>query len=196
MRRRTRRRLRRGYRRAESFLARRNRYAEPTGGLRLRPAALPDDREAILAVLRPEGLHRIPSPEMDDLSVGNWIVSESAGAVTGVAGFRLDRTSDGIVGKNLLLAVRREHRGQGVGRALVNRRLELMREAGAIKVVTNSDRPELISWLIRDYGFRRVGEVEKLHPFGRPDVARWTTLEASMADAAAGMFRPSRSKVR
>lgn len=194
--RKTRRRVRRGYRRARSLSVRRRRDPAPAHASRLRPAVLPDDREAILAVLEPEGLHRIPSAEMDDLSVGTWLVAESAGTVTGVAGFRLDQTSDGIVGKNLLLAVRKEHRGRGVGRALVNHRLQLMREAGAIKVVTNSDRPELINWLIRDYGYRRVGEVEKLHTFGRPDVDRWTTLEASMADAAAGMSRAGQGKAR
>lgn len=194
MRRRARRRVRRGFRRARSLSARRNRDPVPERGSRVRPAVLPDDREAIMDVLRPEGLHPIPSREMDDLSVGTWLVYESAGAVVGVAGFRLDRSSEGIVGKSLLLAVREDRRGQGVGRALVNRRLELMREAGASKVITNTDRPELISWLIRDYGYRRVGEVEKLHPFGRPDVDRWTTLEASMADATAGVSRSSRSE--
>ena len=190
-RRKVRRRVSRGYRSARNPFARRDGSSAPRSESHLRPAVLPDDRDAILELLEPEGLHRIPSAEMDDLTVGSWLVCESAGSLVGVAGFRLDRTSDGIVGKNLLLAVHEAHRGQGVGRALVNRRLELMREAGASKVITNTDRPELISWLIRDYGYRRVGEVEKLHPFGRPDVDRWTTLEASMADATAGMSRSS-----
>jgi GNAT superfamily N-acetyltransferase len=185
------RRIRRGFRRAKSLSARRAQAPRPGNEPRVRPAVLPDDRKAIMKLLEPEGLHPIPSREMDDLSVGTWLVYESAGVVVGVAGFRLDRTSDGFVGKNLLLAVEGEHRGQGVGRALVNRRLELMRQAGVGRVITNTDRPELISWLIRDYGYRKVGEVEKLHPFGRPDVDRWTTLEASVGDAVAGMYRSS-----
>jgi len=196
MRRGARRRVRRSFRRARRFSVRRDQDPAPGNKTRVRPAVLPGDRDAILELLEPEGLHRIPSAEMDDLSVGSWLVYESAGTIVGVAGFRLDRTSDGIVGKNLLLAVQEEHRGRGVGRALVNRRLELMREAGASKVITNTDRPELIGWLIRDYGYRRVGEVEKLHPFGRPDVDRWTTLEASMADATAGVSRSGRSEPR
>ena len=31
-----------------------------------------------------------------------------------------------------------------------------------------------------NFGYRRVGEVPKLHEFGLPDVDRWTTLEASL----------------
>ena len=55
-----------------------------------------------------------------------------------------------------------------------------MRDAGAARVVTNADRPETIAWYQRHFGYRRVGEVRKLHEFGLPDVDRWTTLEASL----------------
>jgi hypothetical protein len=56
----------------------------------------------------------------------------------------------------------------------------LMRDAGATSVVTNADRPETIAWYERHFGYRRVGEVAKVHEFGRPDVDRWTTLEAPL----------------
>lgn len=190
-RRRLRGRLRRAARRArrpgrgQSGRPRGDERAAP--GAAIRPVVLPDDREAMLAVLEPEGLHRIPSPEMADFDVGNWLVAERDGAIVAVAGFRLERTADGTIGRNLLLAVREEHRGRGIGRALVDRRLRLMLDAGATKVVTNTDRPDLIAWLERDYGYRRIGEVQKLHPFGRADVDRWTTLEAPMARATAGL---------
>ena len=82
-----------------------------------------------------------------------------------------------------------EHRARGIGRALLDHRLQLMVEAGAVKVVTNTDRPGLAAWLIRDYGYRQTGEVPKVHRFGRADVDHWTTLEAPMASAAAGMAR-------
>jgi len=193
-RRRMRRRLRRVNRRVRELPERFRRDDGSRVQFGIRPIELPGDREGILAVLEPEGLHRIPSAEMDDFDVGHWLVAESANVVAGVAGFRVEQTSEGIIGKNLILAVREDHRRRGIGRALVDRRLQLMLEAGATKVVSNSDRPDLISWLIRDYGFRRVGEVQKLHAFGRPDVDRWTTLEAPMAKAAAGVSRGAGSK--
>ena len=58
--------------------------------------------------------------------------------------------------------------------------MRLMRDAGAVRVVTNADRPETIAWYERHFGYRRVGEVRKLHEFGLADVDRWTTLEASL----------------
>jgi hypothetical protein len=58
--------------------------------------------------------------------------------------------------------------------------MDLMRDAGATRVITNADRPETIAWYERHFGYRRVGEVEKLHEFGLPDVDRWTTLEAPL----------------
>ena len=60
------------------------------------------------------------------------------------------------------------------------KRYEQAREAGAQRVVTNADRPSTIAWYQRHFGYRRVGEVRKLHEFGLPDVDRWTTLEASL----------------
>lgn len=192
-RRRIRRRWRRARRRAAELLGRRRQAPARAAAWEIRPLAIQADRERVLEILEFEGLHRIPSPEMDDFDVGHWLVAERAGTIAGVAGFRVEQTSDGVVGKNLLLAVRKENRGQGIGRALVDHRLQLMVEAGATKVVTNSDRPGLIDWLIRDYGFRPVGELEKLHAFGRPDADRWTTLEAPMHKAAAGMSRGLRA---
>lgn len=59
-------------------------------------------------------------------------------------------------------------------------RVNLMRDAGATRVITNADRHETIAWDERHFGYRRVGEVEKLHEFGLPDVDRWTTLEAQL----------------
>ena len=192
-RRRGRRRLRRAvrvaHRRALGRLAAFRRPSKARPDFEIRTVVLPDDRQAMLAVLEPEGLLPIPCPEMEDFDVGRWLVAERRGDVVGVAGFRLDRTDEGIVGKNLLLAVNEEHRARGIGRALVDHRLQLMVEAGAVKVVTNTDRPGLAAWLIRDYGYRQTGEVPKVHRFGRPDVDHWTTLEAPMASAAAGIAR-------
>ena len=59
--------------------------------------------------------------------------------------------------------------------------MDLMRDAGATRVITNADRPETIEWYQRHFGYRVVGELAKLHEFGLPDVDRWTTLEASLS---------------
>lgn len=153
----------------------------------IRAAVLPAERAAMIAVLEPEGLTPIPSPEMDDFDVGHWLVAELDGRVVGVAGFEIDRNGDGTIGRNLILAVLERHRGRGIGRALVEHRLGLMLAAGVETVRTNTDRPELIAWLKRDYGYRKVGEVRKLHRFGRADVDVWTTLEVPIDRAAAGL---------
>jgi GNAT superfamily N-acetyltransferase len=187
--RRSRRQLRRAWRRARQRVlsGRGGGRSAPDPGFDIRPAVLPDEREAMLRVLAPEGLDRIPSAEMSDFDVGRWFVARRDGAVVGVAGFDVYADGGEVVGKNLLMAVREKDRGRGIGRALVDHRLRLMLDAGVTRVVTNTDRPGLIAWLVRDYGYRKVGEVPKLHEFGLPDVDAWTTLEAPMHRAAAGM---------
>jgi 3-oxoadipate:acetyl-CoA acetyltransferase len=147
---------------------------------RIRPAILPEDRAAMIDVLATANMHRVPSPEMDDFDVGSWYVAESEGRVVGVAGFRMLTDADPPVGKTTLLAVAPDQRGRGIGYALQELRMRLMREAGAARVVTNADRPDTIAWYERHFGYRRVGELPKRHEFGLPDVDRWTTLEASL----------------
>jgi len=149
-------------------------------GFRIRPAMLPHDREAMLDVLATVNMTRVPSPEMPDFGVGHWYVAEAEGRVVGLAGFRLLGPADEPVGKTMLLAVEPGQRAEGIGRALQELRMRLMRDAGAVRVVTNADRPEAIAWYERHFGYHRVGEVRKLHEFGLPDVDRWTTLEASL----------------
>jgi 3-keto-5-aminohexanoate cleavage enzyme len=154
--------------------------ARPGAEFRIRPASLPGDREQMLRVLETVNMHRVPSPEMDDFDVGRWFVAEVGGDVVGVAGYRILHDGDGLAGKTTLLAVFPEHRELGIGRALQELRMDLMRDAGATRVITNADRPETIAWYERHFGYRRVGEVEKVHEFGLPDVDRWTTLEAPL----------------
>jgi ribosomal-protein-alanine N-acetyltransferase len=152
----------------------------PSRPFRIRPARLPGDRAAMLRVLETANMHHVPSPEMDDFDAARWYVAEADGRVVGVAGFRMLDSDEGPVGKTTLLTVDPSWRGAGVGHALQELRMRLMRDAGAHKVITNADRPETISWYERHFGYRRVGEVRKLHEFGLPDVDRWTTLEAKL----------------
>jgi 3-keto-5-aminohexanoate cleavage enzyme len=147
---------------------------------RLRPARLPEDRSAMVAVLETVNMHYVPSSEMEDFGVGTWHVAEVDGAVVGVGGFRLLDGPGGPVGKTTLLAVLPEQRRSGIGRALQELRMRLMSEAGATTVITNADRPETIEWYERNFGYRRVGEVAKTREFGLPEVDRWTTLEAPL----------------
>jgi uncharacterized protein (DUF849 family)/ribosomal protein S18 acetylase RimI-like enzyme len=154
--------------------------AMPGGPFVIRPARLPADRRPMLDILETVNMHRVPSPEMDDFDVGHWFVAEVGGEMVGVAGYRILRDGSGLAGKTTLLAVLPEHRELGIGRALQELRMELMRDAGATRVITNADRPETIAWYERHFGYRRVGEVEKVHEFGLPDVDTWTTLEAPL----------------
>jgi 3-keto-5-aminohexanoate cleavage enzyme len=154
--------------------------SRPARSFLLRPAVLPADREAMLAVLATANMHHVPSQEMHDLGVGSWHVAELDGRVVGVCGFDLLNENGGLVGKTTLLAVHPDARGLGIGMALQELRMGLMRDAGAAKVITNADRPETIAWYVRHFGYRKVGEVAKLHEFGASDADRWTTLEAPL----------------
>ncbi len=153
----------------------------PAPEYRIRPAVVPADREQMLAVLATANMHHIPSAEMHDFDVGTWHVAELAGRLVGVCGFDLLQPNGEVVGKTTLLAVHPDARGMGIGRALQELRMGLIRDAGATKVITNADRPETIHWYERHFGYRKVGEVPKLHEFGDPREGRWTTLEARLA---------------
>jgi ribosomal-protein-alanine N-acetyltransferase len=147
---------------------------------RLRPAVVPRDRPAMIEVLRSSNMHHIPSAEMHDVDAGSWYVAEVDGRVVGVAGWDLVERDGELVGKTTLLTVLPEVRSLGIGRALQELRMGLMRDAGASKVVTNADRPETIEWYKKHFGYVEVGSVPKVHEFGREDVDHWTTIEAPL----------------
>ena len=117
-------------------------------------------------------------------------MAEVEGDVVGVAGYRILRDGAGLAGKTTLLAVLPEHRELGIGRALQGLRMDLMRDAGASRVITNADRPETIAWYERHFGYHRVGEVEKIHEFGLPDVNRWTGRSKRRSSSALCPCRP------
>ncbi|MBN1866994.1 GNAT family N-acetyltransferase [Candidatus Sumerlaeota bacterium] len=139
--------------------------------------ARPEDREAILEVMRPWNMHHVPSPEMETMDLSMYFVARKEGRVIGAAGYAILSQT---VGKTTLLGVLPDLQGSGVGKALQNTRLEAMHRLGVKKVVTNSDRPATIEWLKKSYGFREVGTLKKLMSFGDPDIDRWTTLELDL----------------
>lgn len=139
--------------------------------------ARPEDRDAILAVMRPWNMHHVPSSEMESLDLDCFFVAETEGRVVGAAGYKILGPGRG---KTTLLAVLPEHLGSGMGAALQEARLRAMADLGVNTVTTNADRPETIAWYKSRFGYREVGRLAKIHSFGHPGIAHWTTLELDL----------------
>jgi phenylacetate-CoA ligase len=141
--------------------------------------AAPGDRDDILAVMRPANMHHVPSPEMEELDLERFFVARVDGRVVGAAGYTILGPGHG---KTTLLAVLPAYGGRGIGTALQRARLDAMHRLGVTRVTTNADRPEVIAWYERRFGYRRVGELRKLIPFGDPGIERWVTLELDLSE--------------
>ena len=139
--------------------------------------AISEDRPAIIKVLEPWNMHHIPSVEVKELDMSCFFVAKVDGKIVGVAGYEMLAPD---LGKTTLLGVYPEYQGTGIGKALQNARLELMHELGAKKVITNSDRPEIIVWYKKHYGYVEIGKIKKLCSFGLDSVDQWTTLEMDL----------------
>jgi uncharacterized protein (DUF849 family)/N-acetylglutamate synthase-like GNAT family acetyltransferase len=137
------------------------------------------DVPAILAVMERFNMHRVPSPEMEALEPECFSVARLDGRLVGAAGYKV--LSPGL-GKSTLLAVLPEYAGFGIGKALQSRRMELLYEQGVRRLVTNADRPDTILWYKKHFGYREVGTLEKLVPFGLETVSHWTTLETDLGE--------------
>jgi N-acetylglutamate synthase-like GNAT family acetyltransferase len=131
----------------------------------------------ILKILETANMHNVPSPEMPELDWSCYFVARADGRIIGSAGYKiLSPTS----AKTTLMAVLPEYRRFGVGRALQERRMLALAERGIIELTTNADVPESIEWYKKHFGYREVGKLKKLHEFGRPDIAEWTTLKTDL----------------
>lgn len=139
--------------------------------------AAPDDLPKILAVMRPWNMHHYPSPEMENLDVNSFFVAKVKGKIVGAGGYSLLSQT---VGKTTLLAVLPEFSRWGIGEALQDRRLKHMHQVGVKKVITNADRPRVISWYMRRYRYKKIGTLKKLCSYGDPDIENWTTLELDL----------------
>jgi ribosomal protein S18 acetylase RimI-like enzyme len=137
------------------------------------------DRDDVIAVMRPANMHHVPSPEMDELALERFFVARVNGRVVGAAGYELLGPNHG---KTTLLAVLPAFGGRGIGTALQRARLDAMYRLGVTRVTTNADRPETIAWYERRFGYRRVGELRKLIPFGDPEIDHWVTLELDLSE--------------
>jgi uncharacterized protein (DUF849 family)/GNAT superfamily N-acetyltransferase len=152
----------------------------PPRGYTIRPMVQPQDRQAMLKILEVFNMHRVPSDEMTDFDIGTWFVAEIDGSVVGLGGFGFLHEAGELIGKTKLLAVHPDAASHGIGRALQELRMGLMRDAGAARVRTCADRPQTIDWYKRNFGYEEVGTIPKLHEFGLPTVDYWTVLEAPL----------------
>ncbi|MBN1629526.1 MAG: GNAT family N-acetyltransferase [Thermoleophilia bacterium] len=140
-----------------------------------------DDREGILAVMAAWNMHHVPSPEMEELDLSCFFVARArpSGEIIGAAGYRI-LSAD--AGKTTLLGVFPEFTGTGIGRELQIARLQAMHEAGVRTVTTNADRPDVIVWYKKHFGYHEVGTLEKLCSFGLVDVPMWTTMQMDLEE--------------
>jgi ribosomal protein S18 acetylase RimI-like enzyme len=104
-------------------------------------------------------------------------VAIADGLIVGVASYLLHSPQQGETSN---LAVDPAWRGTGVGDRLQRARLEEMRARGVERVRTESDRPEVIAWYVRKYGYRIVGSRPKKHCYGLDGVDYWTVLELDL----------------
>lgn len=148
------------------------------------------DISGIIELMKPYNMHHIPSPEMGALDYKYFIVAEQNSDLIGAAGytFLADDT-----GKTTLMAVHPDYARLGLGKELQTRRMQILRSLGCVKIITNADRPDTIAWYKRNFGYREIGKMPKLHSFGLDDVKAWTTLEADLTTVDIPF--PSRDKL-
>lgn len=151
----------------------------------------PGDRDGILHVMRPFNMHHVPSVEMEEIDLSRFFVARMRGEIVGAAGYKL--LSPGHA-KTTLLGVLPEFSGLGVGKDLQHKRMEVMHQAGVKTLTTNADRPDTILWYKKHYGYRQVGTLQKLCPFGLENVDHWTTLQTDLDEYFAGLEERERRK--
>jgi 3-keto-5-aminohexanoate cleavage enzyme len=140
-----------------------------------------EDRGAILEVMEAWNMHHVPSLEMEELDLSCFFVARAraSGMIIGASGYKiLSREA----GKTTLLGVFPEFGGTGIGKELQIARLRAMHEAGVRRVTTNADRPEIILWYKKHFGYHEIGTLEKLCPFGLIDVPNWTTMQMDLVE--------------
>jgi uncharacterized protein (DUF849 family)/N-acetylglutamate synthase-like GNAT family acetyltransferase len=141
--------------------------------------ARPDDREAILEILKFWNMHHIPSVEVQELDLNCFYVARLNDKVAGASGYKI-LSKD--TGKTTLLVIHPDLQGLGIGKTLQDARLKKMHELGVKKVTTNSDRPEIIAWYKKHYGYYEIGKIKKECSFGLETVDEWTTLELNLEE--------------
>jgi GNAT superfamily N-acetyltransferase len=118
-----------------------------------------------------------PDPERDRIDIANGFVAVEDGRVVGVCSYF-------VHGRELVetasLAVDPSCKTWGIGEALQEARLDEMRRRGFRKVRTEADRPKVIAWYKRKFGYTEVGKNPKKHAFSLSEVDVWTVLELDL----------------
>ena len=126
---------------------------------------------------------RLPTSELPDVeSTG---LEKLGAAMVAVAGERIVGSASYILhghrrAETGSLAVDPEWRGSGVGAQLQRARLAELKSLGVEEIFTETDRPEVVEWYVRKFGYRIAGTRPKKHAFSRPDIDRWTVLELDL----------------
>ena len=145
-------------------------------GIVLRPATSAD-YQGMLTVLQTANMHYVPSEEMPELDWRQCFVALRGDKIIGMSGYKIIGEDQG---KTTLMAVDPEYRGTGVGMSLQVERLHAMARHGVEFVTTNADRTATIEWYKKHFGYRQIGTLKKVHEFGEPNVAEWTTLRLDL----------------
>ena len=141
-----------------------------------------EDRPKVVAILSQWNMvpvppsAEVPDPEragIDDMA----IVAVAGDRVVGVASYIMHGPRRA---ETASLAVDPAWRGSGVGAQLQRARLAELKALGVEEIVTETDRPEVIEWYVRKFGYRVAGTKPKKHAFSRPDIDYWTILELDL----------------
>jgi predicted N-acetyltransferase YhbS len=142
------------------------------------------DRPSVIAILAQWNMAPIPlSPERPDsertgiAADGTAIVAVAGDRIVGVASYVLHGARRA---ETASLAVDPAWRGTGVGAQLQRARLLELKSRGVEEIFTETDRPEVIDWYVRKFGYRIAGTRRKKHEFSLPDVDHWTVLELDL----------------
>lgn len=119
----------------------------------------------------------VPVPETTGLEPDFTTVAVVQGKIVGVGSYIL--LENGWA-ETTSLAVEPAWLGHGIGERLQIARLKEMKMIGIENVKTECDRPEVIDWYIRKFGYRVAGTSPKKHDFCRHDVNHWTVLNLDL----------------
>lgn len=142
-----------------------------------------EDKPGIFRLLKQANMHNIPSPEMPQLTYENYFVAKREGQIVGFCGYKiLSKTT----AKTELMVVDRKYRGQGIGYKLQVKRMEDLYNKGIRTLITNADLPATIEWYKKHFGYKKIGQLKKLHQFGDANSDYWTTLQVDLHQWAQG----------
>lgn len=135
------------------------------------------DLNSVLEVMRPWNMHHVPSPEMPSIDLECFFVAVRDGEIVGAAGYKMLSNRKA---KTTLLGVIPALNGTGIGKALQLARMDAIYSLGVKYLETNADRPEIIAWYERNFGYKQIGRVDKVMSFGDPNINYWATLETDL----------------